>query len=52
MSYTVYVYLPSFRMIHLNPGAPEGPFLTLFLRDLAALCEIDPDIQVKRDYPW
>ena len=32
-------------MIHLNPGASEGPFLTLFQRDLiVAFQEIDPEI--------
>ena len=32
VSYMVCVYVPSFLMIHLNPKAPEGPFI--FHRDL------------------
>ena len=32
-------------MIHLNPKAPKGPFLTLFQRDLlAAYQEVEPEI--------
>ena len=30
VSYIVYVYVPSFLMIHLNPKTPEGPFLSIF----------------------
>ena len=30
VSYIVGVYVPSFLMIHLNPKAPEGPFLLYF----------------------
>ena len=45
VSYIINVYVPSFLMIHLNPGAPEGPFLTLFQRDLlVAFRDIDPAI--------
>ena len=45
VSYIINVYLPSFLMIHLKPGAPEGPFLTLFQRDLLfAFREIDAEI--------
>ena len=34
VSYIVSVYLPSYLMTHLKPHACEGPFVTLFLRDL------------------
>ena len=34
ISYIVSVYVPSFIMIHLKPKACDGPFLTLFQRDL------------------
>ena len=45
MPYIICVYVPSFIKIHLNPGALEGPFLTIFERDLlGAFREIDPDI--------
>ena len=44
VSHIICVCVRSF-MIHLNPGAPEGYFLTLFQRDLlAAFREIDLDI--------
>ena len=43
LSYIVCVYVPSFLMIHLNPKAPEGPFI--FYRDLlSCFVEIDPNI--------
>ena len=45
VSYIIYVYVPSFLMVHLHPKAPEGPFLCLFQREL--LCsyfEIEPNI--------
>ena len=43
--YIICVYVPTFLMIHLNPKAPEGPFLTLFQRDLlAAYQEVEPEI--------
>ena len=45
VSYIVCVYVPSFLMIHLNPKAPEGPFLSIFYRDLlSCFVEIDPNI--------
>ena len=34
VSYVVSVYVPSFTMIHFRPKACDGPFLTLFQRDL------------------
>ena len=39
-------------MIHINPAAPEGLFLTIFQSDLiAAFREIDPDIvQIEMKY--
>ena len=45
VSYVVCVYVPSFLMIHLNPKASEGPFLSIFYRDLlSCFVEIDPNI--------
>ena len=39
------VYVPSFMLIHLKPTASEGPFLTLFHRDiLSAYGDIDLEI--------
>ena len=44
-SYIVCVYVPSFMLIHLKPTASEGPFLTLFQRDiLLAYRDLDPEI--------
>ena len=44
-SFIISVNLPTFLMIHLKPGASEGPYLTLFQRDLiVAFQEIDPEI--------
>ena len=44
-SYIICVYVPSFMLIHLKPTASEGPFLTLFRRDiLSAYRDIDPEI--------
>ena len=44
-SYIIFVYVPSFMLIHLKPTASEGPFLTLFQRDiLLAYEDIDPEI--------
>ena len=41
----IYVYEPSFLMIHLNPKVPEGLFLSIFHRDLlSCFVEIDPNI--------
>ena len=34
VSYIISVYVPSFLMIHLHPKVPEGPFFSLFQRDL------------------
>ena len=34
VSYIVSVYVPSFLMIHLKPKACDGPYITLFQRDL------------------
>ena len=43
VSYIVCVYVPSFLLIHLNPKAPEGPFI--FHSDLlSCFVEIDPNI--------
>ena len=39
VSYIVSVYLPSFLMTHLKPHACEGPFVTLFQRDLMLALE-------------
>ena len=39
MSFIVAVNLPSFLMIHLKSHASEGPFLTLFQRDLSLAFE-------------
>ena len=45
VSYIVSVYVPSFVMIHLHPKACDGPFLTLFQRNLLlAYREIQPDV--------
>ena len=45
ISYIVSVYVPSFIMIHLKPKACDGPFLTLFQRDLLfAYREIDEEV--------
>jgi len=45
VSYIISVYVPSFLMIHLKPRAPEGPYLTLFQRDLLlAYSELDPSV--------
>ena len=45
VSYIVCVYVPSFLMIHLNPKAPEGSFLSLFYADLLnCFVEIVPNI--------
>ena len=44
VSYIVCVY-PSFLMIHLNPKAPEGLFLSIFYRNLlSCFIKIDPNI--------
>ena len=44
-SYIICVYVPSFMLIHLKPTASEGPFLTLFHRDiLSAYRDIDLEI--------
>ena len=44
-SFIISVNLPTFLMIHPKPGASEGPYLTLFQRDLiVAFQEIDPEI--------
>ena len=43
--YIVSVYVPSFIMMHLKPKACDGPFLTLFQRDLLfAYREIDGEV--------
>ena len=34
VSCIISLYIPSFLMIHLHPKAPEGPFFSLFQRDL------------------
>ena len=45
ISYIVSVYVPSFIMIHLKPKASDGPFLTLFQRDLLfAYRKIDEEV--------
>ena len=45
VSNIINVYVPSFLMIHLKPRAPEGPFITLFQRDLIiAFRDINPEI--------
>ena len=45
ISYIVSVYVPSFIMIRLKPKACDGPFLTLFQRDLLfAYREIDEEV--------
>ena len=45
VSYIVCVYVPSFLMIHLNSKAPEGPFLSIFYRNLlSCFVKIDPNI--------
>ena len=45
ISYIVSVYVPSSIMIHLKPKACDGPFLTLFQRDLLfAYREIDEKV--------
>ena len=45
ISYIVSVYVPSFITIHLKPKACDGPFLTLFQRDLLfAYREIDEEV--------
>ena len=45
ISYIVSVYVSSFIMIHLKPKACDGPFLTLFQRDLFfAHREIDEEV--------
>ena len=45
MSYIVSVNLPSFLMTHLKPHACEGPFVTLFQRDLFLAFEaLDSDV--------
>ena len=41
--YIVCVYVPSFLMIHLNPKAPEGPFI-FHCNLLSCFVEIDPNI--------
>ena len=44
-SYIVSVYLPSFLMTHLKPHACEGPFVTLFQKDLLLAFEaVDSDM--------
>ena len=45
VSYIVSVYLPLFLMTHLKPHACEGPFVTLFQRDLLLGFEaVDSDV--------
>ena len=45
VSYIVSVYLPLFMMTHLKPHACEGPFVTLFQRDLLLAFEaVDYDV--------
>ena len=45
ISYIICVNVPSFMLIHLKPTASEGPFLTLFQRDiLSAYRDIDTEI--------
>ena len=45
LSYIVCVSVPSLLVIHLNPKAPEGPFLFIFHRDvLSCFVQIDPNI--------
>ena len=44
VSYIVSVYLPSFLKTHIKPHACEGPFVTLFQRDLLLAFEaVDSD---------
>ena len=51
-SYIVSVYLPSFLMTYLKPHACEGPFVTLFQRDLLLAFEaVDSDMcKVRNQY--
>ena len=45
VSYIVSVYLPLFLMTHLKPHACEGPFVTLFQKDLLLAFEaVDSDV--------
>ena len=45
VSFIAFVYLPLFLMIHLKPHASDGPFLTLFQRDLSSAFEaVDSDL--------
>ena len=45
VSYVVSMYIPSFTMIHFMPKACDGPFLTLFQKDLVlAYQKIDEQV--------